>query len=80
MATTVLRRLNLIDKQRDLKKPTRKLVLKKIRSALPILGWAAPYNWKENLAGDVIGGVTLAIMQILSGKKMMELNFVDKML
>ena len=70
MATTVLRRLNLIDKQGDVKRPTRKSVLKKIRSALPILGWAVPYNWKDNLAGDIIGGVTLAIMQILSGKRL----------
>ena len=60
-------RFNLIDKKGNIKRPTRKLVLKKIRSALPILGWAVPYNWRENLAGDVIAGVTLAVMQVLSG-------------
>ena len=26
-----------------------------------------PYDWRENLAGDVIAGVTLAVMQVLSG-------------
>ena len=42
-------------------------MLKKVRNALPILGWAVPYDWRENLAGDVIAGVTLAVMQVLSG-------------
>ena len=67
MANSALMRFNLIDKKGNIKRPTRKLVLKKIRSALPILGWAVPYNWRENLAGDVIAGVTLAVMQVLSG-------------
>lgn len=67
MANNALMRFNLIDKKGNIKRPTRKLVLKKIRSALPILGWAVPYNWRENLAGDVIAGVTLAVMQVLSG-------------
>ena len=56
-----------MDKQGKIKKPTRKSVLKKVRSALPILGWAVPYDWRGNLAGDVIAGVTLAVMQVLSG-------------
>ena len=67
MANSALMRFNLIDKKGNIKRPTRKLVLKKIRSVLPILGWAVPYNWRENLAGDVIAGVTLAVMQVLSG-------------
>ena len=67
MAFCFLLRFNLIDKKGNIKRPTRKLVLKKIRSVLPILGWAVPYNWRENLAGDVIAGVTLAVMQVLSG-------------
>ena len=41
--------------------------MKKVKNALPILGWAVPYDWRENLAGDVIAGVTLAVMQVLSG-------------
>lgn len=68
MANQVLSRMNLIDKEGNFKKPTKKSVLKKVRSALPILGWAVPYDWRENLAGDVIAGVTLAVMQVLSGK------------
>lgn len=60
--------MNLIDKNGSLKKPTRKLVLKKVRNALPILDWAVPYEWRQNLAGDVIAGVTLAVMQVLSGR------------
>ena len=68
MANEVLSRMNLIDKEGNFKKPTKKSVLKKVRSALPILGWAVPYDWRENLAGDVIAGVTLAVMQVLSGK------------
>jgi len=67
IANTLFKRLNLTDKNGNFKKPTRKSTLKKIRSALPILGWAVPYDWRENLAGDVIAGVTLAVMQVLSG-------------
>ena len=67
LSNKFLKRLNLIDKQGTIKKPTRKLVLKKVKNALPILGWAVPYDWRENLAGDVIAGVTLAVMQVLSG-------------
>ena len=67
MGNTLLKRLNLTDKNGNFKKPTRKSTLRKIRSALPILGWAVPYDWRENLAGDVIAGVTLAVMQVLSG-------------
>ena len=67
MANTLLKRLNLTDKNGNFKKPTRKSTLRKIKSALPILGWAVPYDWRENLAGDVIAGVTLAVMQVLSG-------------
>ena len=67
MASEVFGRLNLIDKQGKFRKPTRKSALKKVRSALPILGWAVPYDWRENLAGDVTAGVTLAVMQVLSG-------------
>ena len=63
-----------MDKQGKIKKPTRKSVLKKVRSALPILGWAVPYDWRENLAGDVIAGVTLAVMQVLSGMA----NLIEK--
>ena len=68
MANGVLSRMNLIDKDGNFKKLTKKSALKKVRSALPILGWAVPYDWRENLAGDVIAGVTLAVMQVLSGK------------
>lgn len=71
ITNSVFKRLNLIDKHGNLKKPTRKVALKKIRNALPILGWAVPYDWRENLAGDVIAGVTLAVMQVLSGIKFM---------
>ena len=74
MANSALMRFNLIDKKGNIKRPTRKLVLKKIRSALPILEWAVPYNWRENLAGDVIAGVTLAVMQVLSGNTLPALN------
>ena len=73
-----LKRLNLIDKQGDIKKPTRKLVLKKIKNALPILGWAVPYDWRGNLAGDVIAGVTLAVMQVLSGIKAVPTRIINQ--
>ena len=65
--SAVCKRLNLINKDGSLKKPTGKFVLKKVRNALPILRWAVPYDWRQNLAGDVIAGVTLAVMQVLSG-------------
>ena len=30
--------------------------------------WFLKYKWKENLSGDVIAGVTMAIIQIPQGK------------
>ena len=37
----------------------------KINNLVPILGWAPNYNLRVALFGDVIAGITIAIMQVL---------------
>ena len=50
----------------------RKLTPKKIGSGLlsliPILTWLPKYKFKENLIGDIIGGITVGISRIPIGK------------
>ena len=48
---------------RALKKKVKKT---KIGNVIPILGWGLKYDFRKALLGDVIAGVTLAIMQVLS--------------
>ena len=44
----------------------------KINNLVPILGWAPNYNLRVALFGDVIAGITIAIMQVL-----MNMVFID---
>ena len=49
----------------------------KINNLVPILGWAQNYNLRVALFGDVIAGVTIAIMQVLMD--MVCINISSKM-
>ena len=42
---------------------------KSLTSFIPILDWLPKYNWSEWLMGDVIAGLTIAIMHIPQGKQ-----------
>ena len=45
------------------KKP--KLKKSMVKSIFPILDWLPKYDIKKQLMGDVIAGVTIAIMQVI---------------
>jgi len=38
----------------------------KVRNIVPIIGWGMKYDIKKALLGDVVAGVTVAVMQVLS--------------
>jgi len=38
----------------------------KVRNVIPIVGWGLNYDIKKALLGDVVAGVTIAVMQVLS--------------
>ncbi|VIO91442.1 Uncharacterized protein BM_BM7445 [Brugia malayi] len=42
-------------------------ILKSVLSFFPILHWLPRYNWKRDLNGDIIGGLTVGIMQVPQG-------------
>ncbi|EFO23948.1 sulfate permease [Loa loa] len=44
-----------------------KNILKSVLSFFPILDWLPKYNWKRDLNGDIIGGLTVGIMQVPQG-------------
>uniref|UniRef100_A0A0R3RQQ9 STAS domain-containing protein n=1 Tax=Elaeophora elaphi TaxID=1147741 RepID=A0A0R3RQQ9_9BILA len=44
-----------------------KNILKSAISFFPIFHWLPKYNWKEDLHGDIIGGLTVGIMQVPQG-------------
>lgn len=45
-----------------------------ITARLPILSWLPAYNFREHLLGDIIAGVTIAIMHIPQGKICMDMD------
>ncbi|VDM92435.1 unnamed protein product [Onchocerca ochengi] len=44
-----------------------KNILKSALSFFPIFHWLPRYNWKRDLNGDIIGGLTVGIMQVPQG-------------
>ncbi|KAM3723649.1 Sulfate permease family protein [Dirofilaria immitis] len=42
-------------------------MLKSVLSFFPILHWLPRYNWKKDLNGDIIGGLTVGIIQVPQG-------------
>ncbi|CAG9861405.1 unnamed protein product [Phyllotreta striolata] len=38
-----------------------------LRETVPVLKWLPEYNWKKNFSGDIISGVTVAVMHIPQG-------------
>lgn len=43
--------------------------LKAVKESIPLIGWLSKYNWKRDILGDVIAGITVAVMHIPQGKK-----------
>ncbi|XP_029035224.1 prestin-like isoform X1 [Osmia bicornis bicornis] len=41
--------------------------LKAAKESIPLIGWLSKYNWKGNILGDIIAGVTVAVMHIPQG-------------
>lgn len=42
----------------------------------PIFGWLPKYDWKNSLTSDVVGGITVGVLQIPQG----EWSFLDRIL
>lgn len=38
-----------------------------LKETIPLLSWLPEYNWKKNFSGDIISGITVAIMHIPQG-------------
>ncbi|XP_076685631.1 prestin isoform X2 [Andrena cerasifolii] len=41
--------------------------LKALKSSIPLIGWLSAYNWKSDILGDLIAGITVAVMHIPQG-------------
>ncbi|XP_017875060.2 solute carrier family 26 member 6-like [Ceratina calcarata] len=37
------------------------------RNCLPLIDWISTYNWKKNVTGDLVAGITVAVMHIPQG-------------
>ncbi|KOC67065.1 Prestin [Habropoda laboriosa] len=38
-----------------------------LKSTVPLIGWLSTYNWKNDILGDIIAGITVAVMHIPQG-------------
>lgn len=38
-----------------------------LKNTIPLIGWFSAYNWKTDLLGDIIAGITVAVMHIPQG-------------
>ncbi|XP_033352726.1 solute carrier family 26 member 6-like isoform X1 [Bombus vosnesenskii] len=38
-----------------------------LKNTIPLIGWLSAYNWKTDLLGDIIAGITVAVMHIPQG-------------
>nr|XP_033328412.1 solute carrier family 26 member 10-like isoform X1 [Megalopta genalis] len=38
-----------------------------LRNAVPLIGWLSNYDWKNDILGDVVAGITVAVMHIPQG-------------
>ncbi|KAK9310456.1 hypothetical protein QLX08_000212 [Tetragonisca angustula] len=38
-----------------------------LKNTIPLIGWLSTYNWKRDMLGDVIAGITVAVMHIPQG-------------
>ncbi|XP_078042909.1 prestin isoform X2 [Augochlora pura] len=38
-----------------------------LKNSVPLIGWLSKYNWKQDILGDVVAGITVAVMHIPQG-------------
>ncbi|XP_043514855.1 solute carrier family 26 member 6-like isoform X4 [Frieseomelitta varia] len=38
-----------------------------LKNTIPLIGWLSTYNWKRDILGDIIAGITVAVMHIPQG-------------
>lgn len=38
-----------------------------LKKSIPLIDWLSSYNWKKNILGDIIAGITIAVMHIPQG-------------
>ncbi|XP_076169612.1 prestin isoform X2 [Ptiloglossa arizonensis] len=38
-----------------------------LKNSIPLIGWLSKYDWKRNILGDIIAGITVAVMHIPQG-------------
>lgn len=41
--------------------------MKILKNTIPLIGWLSAYKWKADLLGDIIAGITVAVMHIPQG-------------
>lgn len=41
--------------------------IKLLKSSVPLIDWLSSYDWKNNILGDIIAGITVAVMHIPQG-------------
>jgi len=43
-----------------------------LKKTIPLIDWLSSYDWKNNISGDIVAGITVAVMHIPQG--MLHLN------
>lgn len=39
-----------------------------LKTTIPLFDWLSTYNWKNDILGDIVAGITVAVMHIPQGK------------
>lgn len=42
--------------------------MKILKTTIPLIDWLSTYNWKNDILGDIVAGITVAVMHIPQGK------------
>lgn len=38
-----------------------------LKKTIPLIDWLSSYDWKNNILGDIVAGITVAVMHIPQG-------------
>lgn len=38
-----------------------------LKKTIPLVDWLSSYDWKSNILGDIVAGITVAVMHIPQG-------------
>jgi len=41
--------------------------IKILKKSIPLIDWLFSYDWKNNIIGDIVAGITVAVMHIPQG-------------